>query len=360
VNKWHLGQALLRREARDSVAISFENGFGCNIWWRSPKFGIGNAMGRLEQFAQQTFAEETERITGGAAEWKDPPELRLQRVTSDGGLVLRRSRRLEHLAAPWSQAPPRGEVMVELKLDGNHLDRRAVERATLRRQVRLVQWIEEHDLRWRGDIPLWLVAPHLPPWLKELRRPVPFAPGCYWVDPEVRSFLWVAANELPLLDELVPFLLARSGQALDDFCRWVTPRRPLEWVLNMLKHLPMTLPTRDELLQRMGPEDDPEIEARRQYIVKFLLNQDPNLRQQLIDTGIAQGRQEGRVEGRLEGRVEGQLNATRAFLRQQLSHRKLAPTKNEEARIDACTDLATLERWLERAVTAVRVLDVLE
>jgi hypothetical protein len=106
----------------------------------------------------------------------------------------------------------------------------------------------------------------------------------------------------------------------------------------------MTLPTRDELLERMGPEDDPEIEARRQYILDFLLKQDPKTRQQLIDTG----------------RVEGQLNATRAFLRQQLSHRKLAPTKDEEARIDACIDLPTLERWLERAVTAVRVLDVLE
>jgi hypothetical protein len=300
-------------------------------------------MGRLEQFAQQTFAEETERITGGAAEWKDPPELRLQRVTSDGGLVLRQPHRLKHLASPWPQAQPHDEVVIELKLVGNHLDRRAVERAVLRRQVRLVQWIEEHDPTWRGEIPLWLVAPHLPPWLKELRKPVRFAPGCYWIDPLVQSFAWIAANELPLLDELVPFLLARSGRALDDFCRWATPRRPLEWVLAMLKYLPMTLPTRDELLERMGPEDDPEIEARRQYILDFLLKQDPKTRQQLIDTG----------------RVEGQLNATRAFLRQQLSHRKLAPTKDEEARIDACTDFATLERWIERADEAVSVRDVL-
>jgi len=63
---------------------------------------------------------------------------------------------------------------------------------------------------------------------------VRFAPGCYWIDPHGQSFLWVAANELPLLDELVPFLLARSGQALDDFGRWVAPRRSPEWVLTML------------------------------------------------------------------------------------------------------------------------------
>jgi hypothetical protein len=113
----------------------------------------------------------------------------------------------------------------------------------------------------------------------------------------------------------------------------------------------MTLPTRDELLERMGPEDDPEIEARRQYILNFLLKQDPKTRQQLIDTGIEQGRR--------EGWREGWLDAARVVLRQQLSHRKLAPTKDEEARIDACTDFATLERWIERVDEAVSVRDVL-
>jgi hypothetical protein len=41
-------------------------------------------MGQLEQFAQRTFAEETERTTGGAAGWQDPPEIRLEKVTADG------------------------------------------------------------------------------------------------------------------------------------------------------------------------------------------------------------------------------------------------------------------------------------
>jgi len=38
-------------------------------------------MGQLEMFAQRTFAEETERMTGGAAGWQDPPEIRLGKVT---------------------------------------------------------------------------------------------------------------------------------------------------------------------------------------------------------------------------------------------------------------------------------------
>ena len=303
-------------------------------------------MGQLELFAQRTFAEETERITGGAAGWQDPPEIRLEKVTSDGFLVIRQSQLLEHLAAPWPQAQPHSEVMIELKLAGNHLDRKAVERALLRRQARQVQRLEEHEA-WRGDEPLWLVAPHVPQWLQELRRSMRFAPGCYWIDPPGQSFLWIAANELPLLDELIPFLLARSGQALDDFGRWVTPRRPPEWALTMLEYLPMSMPTREELLRRFGPVEDPEIEARRQHILKVLLEQDPKMRQQLIDTGIE------------KGLLEGRLTATRASLRRVLARRQLTPSKDDDARIDACDDLTTLERWLDRAITAVSVSDVL-
>jgi hypothetical protein len=176
-------------------------------------------MGYLELFAQRTFAEETERITGGAAGWRDPPEIRLEKVQADGFLVIRHPQPLEHLAAPWPLAQPHSEVMLELKLAGNHLDREAVERALLRRQARQLQRVQE-DASWLSEEPLWLVAPHLPDWLEAIRRPVRFAPGCYWIDPQGDRFLWIAANELPLVDELLPFLLARSGQALDEFSRW--------------------------------------------------------------------------------------------------------------------------------------------
>src|ERR1041384_6573913 len=113
----------------------------------------------------------------------------------------------------------------------------------------------------------------------------------------------------------------------------------------------MSMPTREELLQRFGPVEDPEIEARRQHILKVLLEQDPKMRQQVIDTGM----EKGLVEGRLEGR----LSATRASLRRVLARRQLTPSKDDDARIDACTDLATLERWLDRASNATSVSDVL-
>jgi hypothetical protein len=146
---------------------------------------------------------------------------------------------------------------------------------------------------------------------------------------------WIAANELPLVDELIPFLLARSGQALDEFCRWVAPHRPLDWVLTMLECLPMSMPTQEELLWRFGPVEDPEIEARRQRILDFLLETSPQKKQQLM------------------------LTATRASLRRVLANRQLTPSKDDDARIEACTDLATLERWLDRASNATSVSDVL-
>jgi hypothetical protein len=87
---------------------------------------------------------------------------------------------------------------------------------------------------WRGVTTSGGSAPHFPQWLEEVYTPERHAPGCYWIQPPSMRFLWIAANEFPLLDELIPFLLARSGQALDECCRWVAPRRPLDWVLNML------------------------------------------------------------------------------------------------------------------------------
>jgi hypothetical protein len=296
-------------------------------------------MGHLEQFAQRTFAEETERITEGAAGWQDPPEIRLEKIQSDGLLVIRRPESLGQLPAPWPEARPHSEVMLELKLAGNHLDRKEVERALLRRQARQVQRVEEQDA-WLGEEPLWLVASHVPGWLQELRKPVWFAPGCYWVEPHGRTFLWIAANELPLVDKLVPFLVARSGQALDEFGRWVAPSRPIEWVLAMIEYLPMSMPTREELLWRFGKVEDPEIEARRQHILEVLLEASPKTQQQFIE--------------------KGRLTATRASLRRVLERRQLTPSEDEDARIEACTDIATLERWHDRAVTSASVSDVLQ
>jgi len=109
----------------------------------------------------------------------------------------------------------------------------------------------------------------------------------------------------------------------------------------------MSTPTHEELLWRFGPVEDPAIEARRQRLLDFLLETSPQKKQQL------------RQEAQLEGQLEGRLTATRAFLRRVLAGRQLTPSKDDDARIDACTDLATLERWLDRASNATNGSDVL-
>src|SRR5512140_3230700 len=112
----------------------------------------------------------------------------------------------------------------------------------------------------------------------------------------------------------------------------------------MLEYLPMSTLTQEELLWRFGPVEDPQIEARRQRILDFLLETSPQKKQQLRRAGL----------------LEGRLTATRASLRRVLAGRQLTPSKSDDARIDACTDLATLERWLDRAITAASISDVLE
>jgi len=94
-----------------------------------------------------------------------------------------------------------------------------------------------------GLLPAWKrralprdVASHVSAIIKK-RRPVTLvAPGCYRIGPDWLSTFWIAANELPLMDELVPFLVARTGQSLDAFVRWVKTRRPLPWLLRVLDH----------------------------------------------------------------------------------------------------------------------------
>jgi hypothetical protein len=53
-----------------------------------------------------------------------------------------------------------------------------------------------------------------------------------------------------------------------------------------------------------------------------------------------------------EGRDEGRLTQARVALRRVLAVRALAASASDDARIDACTDIATLERWLDQALVA--------
>ncbi|UQA59019.1 hypothetical protein [Polyangium aurulentum] len=247
-------------------------------------------MGQPEQLAKRTFAEETKMVTRGALAWQDPPEIGLVKVQGDGYLRVLSSEPLAELPWPWPEAAGHEEVLLEIKMAGDHLDEGAVERALLRRQARQVQRVEEAEPAKPARVdqePLWILAPHVPEWLVRERTLALVGAGCYRVEPSGFPFLWIAANELPLQDELVPFLMARSGRALDAFARWIGARRPTAWVLDMVECLPMSTAARDELLlqQVAAKKDDPEVEARRQHILRVFLEHSPEVRKELILEG---------------------------------------------------------------------------
>jgi hypothetical protein len=95
-------------------------------------------------------------------------------------------------------------------------------------------------------------------------------------------------------------------------------------------------------------------ETKEHYIAKFrpLLGEIAEL---LEAEGRAEGIAAGRAEGMAEGRVEGEAHA----LIRVLAARGLTMTDAQRERIIACKDVATLDRWLERAVSAASIDDVL-
>jgi hypothetical protein len=89
--------------------------------------------------------------------------------------------------------------------------------------------------------------------------------------------------------------------------------------------------------------DDPVIRARQRMIAEWAVEASPEMREELIE----------------EGRFEGRLEEARSSLRHVLALRRLALSAEQEARIDACSDLDTLRRWLDQAVVVAGAAAVL-
>lgn len=70
------------------------------------------------------------------------------------------------------------------------------------------------------------------------------------------------------------------------------------------------------------------------------------------------GFERGKKEGKEEGIQQGRVAEARAVLKKVLSKRKLRLPRECKAEIDACSNLETLEMWLEKAVVAERVTQV--
>jgi len=69
-----------------------------------------------------------------------------------------------------------------------------------------------------------------------------------------------------------------------------------------------------------------------------------------IEKGLEQGQEQGMVEGTIRAKAEGMLTI--------LDARQLRPTKDQRGQVNATTDLAQLDRWFDRALTADTAAEV--
>ena len=68
---------------------------------------------------------------------------------------------------------------------------------------------------------------------------------------------------------------------------------------------------------------------------------------------------EGEAQGEARGEARGEVKSARATLLRLLSRRGLAVADEHRARIETCDDPVTLDAWIDRAIDATTVSDVL-
>ena len=84
----------------------------------------------------------------------------------------------------------------------------------------------------------------------------------------------------------------------------------------------------------------------------------PPFAQRLIDRGKLEGLREGKLEGKLEGEAAGKLDGTRGVLLRLVTRAGIVLGEDDRARVLACTDLATLDRWVDNVLGAKTAADV--
>ena len=71
-----------------------------------------------------------------------------------------------------------------------------------------------------------------------------------------------------------------------------------------------------------------------------------------------QGKAEGLAEARAEAKARGEAKGKAEALLVLVRHRGLALTSDQQHRIVTCIDLATLDRWLNRAFSSASTASV--
>jgi hypothetical protein len=105
----------------------------------------------------------------------------------------------------------------------------------------------------------------------------------------------------------------------------------------------------------MNPDKIPETPAGKRLRLLF----DAQGRKMGKAEGLAEGEAKGEAKGLAKGKAEGLAQGKQDALLTLLRARSLRPSREDVARIHACTDAAKLDRWIARAATAASVREVL-
>jgi hypothetical protein len=186
----------------------------------------------------------------------------------------------------------------------------------------------------------------------------------------VHSFLWIIAAGVPttLLTrlELKPapgwpagvFLFGADVLRVGLIVATELPRDATTLLVRLMAAGPLLAEAVKEVAAL--PSDAYERAIAEPVLLAFqhMLGQDPSRtpEEQEFIVDLLKGWEVARTEGRTEGRTESQANAVLTVLRV----RGITVSDAARARIMAQKDLPCLERWLERAITAASMADVLE
>jgi hypothetical protein len=109
-------------------------------------------------------------------------------------------------------------------------------------------------------------------------------------------------------------------------------------------------------------------DADQRKLVTIILKRAPDAARQILedlmtatdwkDEWLESFTEKGRVEGEAKGEAKGAVSAKVTAIMKVLSVRDLHPTKKQLSQLAACTDLATLDRWFDRSLTAASAAEV--
>jgi hypothetical protein len=190
------------------------------------------------------------------------------------------------------------------------------------------------------DFATWVVAPHWPRWIEEdMRRGVltveDVGQGCRRIGPHDHDVLWVAANELPLRVELLPFLFVRSGRPLVELLTWAATIRGADWVAGVLQMLPMAAELYEDLHVPTDPEEQRRIHLK---VLRRWLELVPEAADEAVQRAALQP-----LQHLFERRLSRRLSPSeQAVLRQRLA--TLGADRLGDVVLDM--DAATLSAWL--------------